>query len=92
MSTRSWRGAAGAVVLLMVVAAPRLARAELGSAGFRAVGVAHAPAPVSSMAVAPDGRLFVAVQANGQSFDPDAGTAEIRVLPVGATVAGGGLF
>ena len=53
MTTRSWRGAAGAVVMLMVVAAPELARAELGSAGFRAVGVAHASAPVSSMAMTP---------------------------------------
>ena len=88
MTTRSWRGAAGAVVMLMVVAAPGFVRAELGSAGFRAVGVAHVPAPVSSMAVAPDGRLFVAVQANGQSFDPDVGTGEIRVYSSYSTADG----
>jgi glucose/arabinose dehydrogenase len=88
MSTKSWRGAAGAAGLLILLVAPRLARAELGSAGFRAVGVAHAPAPVSSMAVAPDGRLFVAVQANGQSFDPDAGTGAIRVYSGFSTADG----
>jgi glucose/arabinose dehydrogenase len=88
MSTKSWRGAAGAAGLFMLSMAPRPARAELGSAGFRAVGVAHVPAPVSSMAVAPDGRLFVVVQANGQSFDPDAGSGEIRVYSGYATADG----
>jgi glucose/arabinose dehydrogenase len=60
--------------------APRTARAVLDTEGFRAVAVAQTPYPISAMAVAPDGRLFSAVQELGQTTDPDPGTAEIRVF------------
>ena len=60
--------------------APRTARAVLDTEGFRAVAVAQTPYPISAMAVAPDGRLFAAVQELGQTTDPTPGTAEIRVF------------
>jgi glucose/arabinose dehydrogenase len=57
----------------------RPADAALGTPGFRVVPVAHAEYPVSAMAVAPDGRLFVAIQALGRPVDAERGPAEIRV-------------
>ncbi len=55
------------------------ADASLDVAGFRAVGVAHSQYPISAMAVAPDGRLFAAVQALGQTSGTTPGSGEIRV-------------
>src|SRR5262245_38753727 len=72
-----WRAAVLLAVLL--IAGAREASGSLSTPGFRAVGVAHASFPVSAMAVAPDGRLFVAVQALGQTVGTTPGTAEIRV-------------
>ncbi|TMA63599.1 MAG: PQQ-dependent sugar dehydrogenase [Deltaproteobacteria bacterium] len=74
---------------LAVCALAGRARATLSTAGFRAVAVAHAEYPVSSIAVAPDGRLFAAVQAHGQQTDSALpGTAEIRVYQSYATTDG----
>jgi glucose/arabinose dehydrogenase len=72
---RGW----GLLAVVALAASGRPAVATLGTAGFRAIGVAHASYPISAVAVAPDGRLFAAVQALGSSADPDPGTAEIRV-------------
>ena len=70
---------AGSVELVRRAAGPGLVDVPPRPVAAQArSGIGGAPAPVSSMAVAPDGRLFVAVQANGQTFDPDAGTGEIR--------------
>src|SRR5215470_9696334 len=74
-----------AAVALLV---PVRAGAELSTPGFRAVGVAHAGGPLSALAVAPDGRLFAAIQANGQTFGTTPGTAEIRVYSTYATTDG----
>ena len=63
----------------VAAALPRDAGAALATAGFRAVAVAHAADPISAVAVAPDGRLFAAVQSLGQTADATPGTAEIRV-------------
>ncbi|HWP65543.1 MAG TPA: PQQ-dependent sugar dehydrogenase [Candidatus Limnocylindria bacterium] len=57
----------------------RPAEAVLGTPGFRVVPVAHSDYPVSAMAVAPDGRLFAAVQALGRPAEGTRGPAEIRV-------------
>ncbi len=73
------RWGAMALVCAALLVTGRDASAALGTAGFRAVGVAHAAFPVSAMAVAPDGRLFVAVQALGQTVGTTPGQAEIRV-------------
>jgi glucose/arabinose dehydrogenase len=78
----AWLAAAALLCL------PAHAPATLGTAGFRAVGVAHSAFPVSALAVAPDGRLFAAVQAKGQTFGTAPGQAEIRVY--GAWAAGDG--
>src|SRR5262244_3543735 len=59
--------------------APARADAELSTPGFRAVAVGHAADPISALAVAPDGRLFAAIQAKGQTSGTTPGTAEIRV-------------
>ena len=67
------RALAAAVVLIA-----SSATSSLQTPGFRAVGVALSRYPVSAMAVAPDGRLFVAVQALGASGASPT-TAEIRV-------------
>jgi glucose/arabinose dehydrogenase len=75
-----------AALAALVLARP--ASAMLSTPGFRAVGVAHAAWPISALAVAPDGRLFAAIQANGQTTDPDPGTAEIRVYGNWATADG----
>jgi glucose/arabinose dehydrogenase len=72
-SRPAWLAAAALCLL------PAPARATLATQGFRAVGVAHAAYPISALAVAPDGRLFTAVQARGQTFGAAPGQAEIRV-------------
>jgi len=77
-----------ALAALALVGAARPTGAMLDTPGFRAVGVAHSAYPMSALAVAPDGRLFAAIQAKGQSFDPDPGTAEIRVYSAYATADG----
>jgi glucose/arabinose dehydrogenase len=59
--------------------APAAAHALLNEPGFRAVPVASADHPISHLAVAPDGRLFAAVQAEGLPETAPRGTAEIRV-------------
>jgi glucose/arabinose dehydrogenase len=75
----AWRVAlmAAATFTSMVGATP--AHGTLQTNGFRAVGVALSTFPISAMAVAPDGRLFAAVQARGQTMGTTPGTAEIRV-------------
>lgn len=73
---RRWATGAALWAALLV---PRVAEAALSEPGFRAVGVAYAEFPISALAVAPDGRLFAAVQALGQTVGTDPGTAEIRV-------------
>jgi glucose/arabinose dehydrogenase len=55
------------------------AAAILDAEGFRAVAVAHSRWPISAVAVAPDGRLFAAIQAHGRSEEDATTTAEIRV-------------
>jgi glucose/arabinose dehydrogenase len=64
---------------------PSAVRASLDTDGFRAVAVALARNPVSAIAVAPDGRLFAAVQALEQTDDEETGTAQIRVYTSYAT-------
>lgn len=64
---------------MLAVAAVAPAAAMLQTPGFRAVGVAHAAHPITALAVAPDGRLFAAVQALAGTVDRTPGTAEIRV-------------
>src|SRR5262245_53590646 len=70
-----------ALALCIVLGGVRgAARASLETPGFRAVGLAHSAYPISALAVAPDGRLFAAVQALDGQPDPDTPTsAEIRV-------------
>lgn len=75
------------VLPFVAVAAPP-ARAVLDAPGFRAVPVAIAEHPVSQLAVAPDGRLFVAVQALGRPETEPRGTAEIRVYDAYRTTDG----
>jgi len=75
-------------VVLVLAAVPRAGRAMLATAGFRAVGVAHSINPISALATAPDGRLFVAIQANGQTVGTAPGSAEIRVYSSYATADG----
>src|SRR5207244_10966354 len=77
-----------ALALATSVVVQRTARAELSTPGFRAVGVAHAADPISALAVAPDGRLFVAIQARGQTTGTTPGSAEIRVYTTYATTDG----
>jgi glucose/arabinose dehydrogenase len=78
---------AALVVALAGVAflTPSAVRATLDTDGFRAVAVALARHPISAIAVAPDGRLFAAVQAIEQTDDEEPGTAEIRVYSSYAT-------
>jgi glucose/arabinose dehydrogenase len=57
----------------------RPATAILTTPGFRVVPVAHSDHPISAMAVAPDGRLFAAIQALGNPPEAERGPAEIRV-------------
>jgi glucose/arabinose dehydrogenase len=83
---RAWGAAALAVAL--VVSQVRPAGGVLATAGFRAVAVAHSAWPISSIAVAPDGRLFAAIQANGQTIGTTPGTAEIRTYTSYATTDG----
>src|SRR2546427_383665 len=86
MMVRVWIATAVALAALMV--GPRPAGGVLGTAGFRAVAVAHPACPTSAIAVAPDGRLFAAVQANGQTMGTTPGTAEIRTYSTYATTDG----
>jgi glucose/arabinose dehydrogenase len=58
---------------------PPAASANLATPGFRAVPVAQSAFPIAAVATAPDGRLFAAVQARGQTSGATPGTAEIRV-------------
>src|SRR5262245_29406665 len=67
------------VLVALLLASVRDARATLDTPGFRAVGVAHAAFPISALAVAPDGRMFATVQALGQTTGSTPGQAEIRV-------------
>ena len=71
--------AAAALLALLFAGAVAPANASLDTAGFRAVGVAHSQYPISALALAPDGRLFAAVQALGQTSGTTPGQAEIRV-------------
>lgn len=73
-----WRVVAAAAALALA-SGPAPALGSLETTGFRAVGVAWSAYPISALAVAPDGRLFVAVQALGAVPAPGATTAEIRV-------------
>ncbi len=75
----AWRAALVAAATFASFGVPAPARASLATAGFRAVGVAHSAYPLSAMAVAPDGRLFATVQADGQTSGSTPGTADIRV-------------
>jgi glucose/arabinose dehydrogenase len=68
-----------AALVAATLGVPAAARATLDTAGFRAVAVAHATHPVSAIGVAPDGRLFVAVQALAPTAGSTPGSAEIRV-------------
>jgi glucose/arabinose dehydrogenase len=74
-----------ALPLLACLVAPGAARATLDPPGFRAVPVAHHAYPISALAVAPDGRLFAAIQALGQTSGTTPGSAEIRVYSAYAT-------
>lgn len=81
------RCSAALVVALAGVAflTPSAVWASLDTEGFRAVAVGLARNPVSAIAVAPDGRLFAAVQALEQTDDEESGTAQIRVYTSYAT-------
>src|SRR5579875_2933023 len=76
-----------AIILVVVLLVPAAAHAVLDEPGFRAVGVAHASAPISALALAPDGRLFAAVQTTDQSTGtpPLPVAAQIRVYQAYAT-------
>ncbi len=87
MTTRRARCAA-VLAAALAVGGPRPAAATLATPGFRAVAVAHAAFPLSALAVSPDGRLFAAVQADGQTVGTTPGTAEIRVYTSYATTDG----
>jgi glucose/arabinose dehydrogenase len=76
------------VFVLAGATAPRTARAVLDTEGFRAVAVAQTPFPISAIAVAPDGRLFAAIQELGQTMAATPGTAEIRVFSAYRTTDG----
>ena len=80
------------VILLLaagLLATPPLARAVLDTAGFRTVPVARTDHPISAMVVAPDGRLFAAIQALGAPGETEHNTrAEIRVFESYATTDG----
>lgn len=67
-------------MLALLVGPAGDAVATLDEPGFRAVAVALARNPVSALAVAPDGRLFAAVQALAQTQGDTPGSAEIRVF------------
>ncbi len=73
---RRWLPAAVALLPLLAGSAA----ASLETASFRAVGVALSRYALSGMAVAPDGRLFAAVQALGPTMGTTPGTAQIRVF------------
>lgn len=70
----------GYVVCAALVLAPATrGDAALMTSGFRAVAVAHAQNPIGALAVAPDGRLFAAVQTTAQTSGATPGTTELRV-------------
>lgn len=75
----SRRPAHSLVVAGLLALAP-VAHAVLDTPGFRAVPVARTTHPISALAVAPDGRLFAAVQGLGQPETTHNGQAEIRVF------------
>jgi len=78
-----------ALACIAIAASSREASAILDAEGFRAVPVAHAEWPISAVAVAPDGRLFAAIQARGRSqSDGPPTTAEIRVYDTYKTTDG----
>ena len=80
--------AAGSAALALGIAmgVPGAARGSLETPGFRAVGVALSESPISALAVAPDGRLFAAVQHLEQQSDPETPvSAEIRVYQTYST-------
>jgi glucose/arabinose dehydrogenase len=73
--------AAALSILVHGIGTPDTVHALMDEPGFRAVPVAHSAYPISALAVAPDGRMFAAVQSLEQPEDPDdPGTAEIRVF------------
>jgi glucose/arabinose dehydrogenase len=82
-SIRHARRRGAALLLASVVCAlgtPPAVRATLDEPGFRAVPVALARHPISAIAIAPDGRLFAAVQALEQQTEDETPVAgEIRV-------------
>ena len=78
--------ALGLAALVLLLATP--AHGNLATQGFRAVGVAHSSFPISAVAVAPDGRLFAAVQALGQTTGSTPGQAQIRVYSTYSTTDG----
>src|SRR6185369_16198802 len=80
MVRRPFRSSLALALVLAGATAPRTARAVLDTEGFRAVAVAQTAYPISAIAVAPDGRLFAAVQELGQTTGTTPGTAEIRVF------------
>ncbi|HLK09885.1 MAG TPA: PQQ-dependent sugar dehydrogenase [Candidatus Binatia bacterium] len=87
---RSALGGAARALLALALLVPAAGRASLDEPGFRAVGVAHAFDPISALALAPDGRLFAAVQATDQSTGTPASPvqAQIRVYQAYATADG----
>lgn len=87
--SRSQAALAALTILVHGVFVPGRAAAVLDEPGFRAIPVAQSDYPISALAVAPDGRLFAAVQSLEQPVDPeDPGTAEIRVYTDYATSDG----
>jgi glucose/arabinose dehydrogenase len=78
--SRHFRQSLALALALASAGAPRIARAVLDTPGFRAVAVAQTAYPISAIAVAPDGRMFAAIQALGQTSGTTPGTAEIRVF------------
>jgi glucose/arabinose dehydrogenase len=87
----AWRAALMAAATFLSVASVTPVGGSLQTPGFRAVGVALSAYPISAMVVAPDGRLFAAVQAKGQTSGTTPGTAEIRVYSAYATADGANL-
>lgn len=70
-----------AASLVCALGTPSAVRATLDEPGFRAVAVALARNPISAIAIAPDGRLFAAIQALEPQEEEDVPVAgEIRVF------------
>lgn len=68
-----------AASLACALGTPPAVRATLDEPGFRAVAVALARNPISAIAIAPDGRLFAAIQGLEQTSGDEPGETEIRV-------------